>query len=94
MHAQVITFEETPDAVAHGIEHVLADVVPALEGRDDVAGFWLVDRERGTRISVILWESEEAAQAGFARIGERVAASPGERPKPASVERFEVYARV
>jgi len=42
----------------------------------------------------MVWDSEEAAQAAFAKIGERVAANPGERPKPSSVERFEVYAQV
>jgi heme-degrading monooxygenase HmoA len=94
MYAQVITFDEDPAAVQHGIEHVLADVVPALEEADGGTGLWLVDREGGKRLSILVWESEEAAQAAFARIAERVAANPGERPKPASVERFEIYARV
>jgi heme-degrading monooxygenase HmoA len=94
MHAQVITFEESPEAVEHGIGHVLQDVIPALEDSGGVRGFWFVDRERGKRISVMVWDSEEAAQAAFAKIGERVAANPGERPKPSSIERFEVYAQV
>jgi hypothetical protein len=42
----------------------------------------------------MVWDSEETAQAAFAKIGERVAQHPGERPKPVSVERFEIYARV
>ena len=75
------------------------DVVPPLEESGGCTGFWLVDRERGKRISVMVWESEEAAQEAFARIGERVsariAAHPDfERPKPVSVERFEIYAQV
>jgi heme-degrading monooxygenase HmoA len=94
MYAQVITFEETPEAVDHGIGHVLADVVPALEESEGVTGLWLVDRDRGKRLSIMVWDSEEAAQAAFARVAERVAANPGERPKPSSVERFEIYARV
>ena len=95
MYAQVITFDEAPEEVDNGIEHVLEDVVPALEESDGATGFWLVDRERGKRLSVMVWESEEAAQAAFARIGERVAARPGVvRPKPVSVERYEIYARV
>jgi heme-degrading monooxygenase HmoA len=94
MYAQVITFDEEPAALQHGIDHVLADVVPAMEESDGATGFWLVDRERGKRLSVMVWESEEAAQAAFARVAERVAANPGERPKPVSVERFEIYARV
>jgi len=96
MYAQVITFDEDPAAVEHGIGHVLEDVVPALAGSEGIVAFWLVDRERGKRLSVMVWDSEETAQAAFARISERVAANPssGERPKPVSVERFEVYAQV
>ena len=94
MYAQVITFDESPEAVEHGIEHVHRDVIPALEESEGVRGFWLVDRERGKRISLMVWDSEDAAQAAFAKIGERVAANPGERPKPSSVERFEIYAQV
>jgi heme-degrading monooxygenase HmoA len=94
MYAQVITFDEDPAAVQHGIDHVLADVVPALEESDGAKGLWLVDREHGKRISIMVWESEEAAQAAFARIAARAAANPGERPKPVSVERFEIYAQV
>jgi len=94
LYAQVITFEESPEAVDVGIGHVLQDVVPALEENGGVTGFWLVDRERGKRLSIMVWDSEETAQAAFAKIGERVAQHPGERPKPVSVERFEIYARV
>jgi hypothetical protein len=94
MYAQVITFDEDPDAVQRGIDHVMEDVVPAMQESDGVTGFWLVDRENGKRLSIMVWDSEEAAQAAFARVGERVAANPGERPKPVSVERFEIYARV
>ena len=94
MYAQVITFDEPPAALDRGIEHVLEDVVPAIEESDGVTAFWLVDRERGKRLSIMVWDSEEAAKAAFARIEERVAANPGERPKPVSVERFEIYARV
>jgi hypothetical protein len=93
MYAQVITFDETPEAVEHGIEHVLEDVVPAVEASDGVTGLWLVDRERGKRISVMVCDSEEAAQAAWARVAELAAQHPGERPKPSSVERFEIYAK-
>ena len=93
MYVQVITFDETPDAVEHGIGHVLEDVVPAIEESDGVTGLWVVDRERGKRLSIMVCDSEEAAKAAWARVAERVAEHPGERPKPSSVERFEIYAR-
>ena len=41
----------------------------------------------------MLFESEEAAQAMFAAVGERRAADPDRnRPKPAGVTRYEIYA--
>jgi hypothetical protein len=41
----------------------------------------------------MLFESEEAAQAVFAAIGERRAADPDRnRPKPVGVTRYEIYA--
>jgi hypothetical protein len=94
MYAQIITFDESPEAVDHGIEHVLEDVVPAIEESDGVTGLWLVDREQGKRISIMVCDSEEAAQAAWARVADRVSQRPGERPKPVSVERFEIYAQV
>jgi SnoaL-like domain len=53
-----------------------------------------VDREHGKRLSILVWESEAHASAAMAKVQERVARSTHARPKPAAVERFEVYARV
>ncbi len=47
MFASVISFEEDAEAIQHGIEHVLADVVPAVTGQPGVSGWWLVDHEGG-----------------------------------------------
>jgi len=93
--AQVITFEESPDEIEAGIQHVEEEVLPALRDAGGVTGLWLVDRDSGRRISVMAWESEEAAAAGMqaiqdlrARLGDRP------RPTPTSVARYEIYARV
>jgi heme-degrading monooxygenase HmoA len=95
VYAQVVTFEESPEQVEAGIEHVLEEVVPELSGAPGLQGLWLVDRERGKRVSVLVWESEEAAEAAMAKVRERFAQEPDRaRPTPASVERFEVYGRV
>ncbi|HEX8919759.1 MAG TPA: hypothetical protein VF898_14745 [Chloroflexota bacterium] len=95
MFAQVITFEETTEAMEEGIRHVEEEVIPALEGAAGLRGYWLVDRSTGRRLSVMVWESDadmaagmEAVQAMRARDPERV------RPTPSSVQRFEVYAAV
>lgn len=94
MYAQVIRFEDEPDELAAGIEHVLDEVVPAADATDGASGLWLVDRASGERLSVMLFADEAAAQSMFALVGERRAADPGRlRPGPRSSTRYEVYAQ-
>lgn len=58
-------------------------------------GLWLVDRETGERLSVMLFPDEASAEATFVRVGERRAADPDRnRPKPTGSHRYEVYAQV
>lgn len=97
MFAQVISFEETADEVVAGIKHVEEEILPALKDADGVTGFWLVDRDSGKRLSVMVWDSEEAAAAGMAAIEARRAElgkADAPRPTPSSVDRMEVYGSV
>ncbi len=94
MYAQIVTFQENPDQVDAGIAHVLDDVIPALEHAAGLTGLWLANREKGTRLSIMVWESEAAASTAMAEVQKRVAASKHARPSPASIEKFEVYAMV
>ena len=94
MYAQIVTFQETPEHVDAGIAHVLDDVIPALEAAPGLTGVWLANRESGKRLSIMVWESETAASTAMAEVQKRIAVSKHQRPKPTSIETFEVYALV
>jgi heme-degrading monooxygenase HmoA len=92
VYAQVITFEDSPQDLEDGIAHVQEEVVPAAQEASGVKGVWLVDREAGTRMSVVMFDDEESAQAFFAAVGERTAKQPDRnRPKPVGSKRYEIY---
>jgi hypothetical protein len=95
MYAQVITFMDSPSDLADGIAHVRDEVVPAAAATAGVQGVWLVDRESGERLSVMLFPDEASAEAMFAKVGERRAADPERnRPKPTGSRRYEIFAQV
>ena len=95
MFAQLITFDETPDQVEEGIRHVTDEVIAPLAGTAGLRGFWLVNRDTGTRVSVMLWDDDDAMQAGFATLGAfRDSIGNPPRPTPTKVERFEIYGQI
>jgi len=95
VYAQMITFKDSPQDLEDGIGHVIDEVVPAAAATAGVHGLWLVDRETGERLSVIVFPDESAAEAMFGLVGERRAADPDRnRPKPTGSHRYEIYAQV
>ena len=61
MYAQVMRFDDSPQDLEDGIAHVLDEVVPAAEAADGASGVWLVDRETGERLSVLVFADESSA---------------------------------
>jgi hypothetical protein len=93
MYAQIVRFQDTGGDLDDGIAHVREEVVPAAESTSGVTGLWLVDRETGERLSVMVFEDEARAQELFAKVGERRAADPERnRPSPVGSTKYEVYA--
>ena len=96
MFAVVLSFDgESREDLAAGIEHVKDEVIPALEAAGGLQGWWLVDREAGRRLTLMVCDTQEHFDAGMARVQEARTKDPGRhRPAPSSVARFEVYGSV
>jgi hypothetical protein len=95
MFAVVIQFDgETPAELEAGMSHVKDEVIPAIAGAAGMEGWWLVDRDNGRRLGVMVFDSDEHYQAGMAAVGAARAKDPDRlRPAPSSVTRWEVYGR-
>lgn len=67
----VMSFDgESAADLSAGIEHVKDEVIPALSQAEGLHGWWLVDREAGLRVSVLVRDIEEHYQAGMAGVQE------------------------
>ena len=97
MFAQIATFEESAEQLNEGLRHLREEVIPSVGAVDGlVAAYWLVNPTGGKRLSLMLWDSDEAQAAAMPGImqgvGSRRSAAGKTTPAnaPTSVERFDV----
>jgi hypothetical protein len=101
MIVTIATFQETDEQLEEGMRHVREEVVPSLRGAKGVrAGYWIVDRGKGKRLSVMVWDDADAAAAampGVVASIKRLREESGRlepQRSPDHTERFEVFAQV
>jgi heme-degrading monooxygenase HmoA len=64
MIAHIGTFFESGPQLEEGIRHVVQEAVPSMrEAKGFKAGYWMVDRVKGRRVSITIWESADALSA-------------------------------
>jgi heme-degrading monooxygenase HmoA len=64
MYARTSTWTGDPETLEKWASHVGEKVAPMVAGLPGNAGaFFFVDRDRGTALTLTLWESEDAARA-------------------------------
>ena len=67
MHARVTHSKVDPTKVEELIGMIKKDVVPTVKKQAGFkGGYWMFDRKTGKRISVTLWENEQALQSSDA----------------------------
>ena len=101
MIVTVSTFTESGAQLEEGVRHVQEEVVPAIRGAKGlVAGYWVVDREHGQRLSIMAWESAEAMAAAMPSVMASVKRTRDEAGRdqpqrsPDGSQRYEVVAQV
>jgi hypothetical protein len=101
MIVTVATFSEPADKIEEGIRHIQEEVVPSIRGAAGLkAGYWVVNREAGERLSILIWNTAEdmaaampGVMASIKQIRERAGRSQPQR-SPDRSQRYEVVAQV
>jgi hypothetical protein len=97
---QIGIFEEAPEDLEEGVRHVREDVLPALREANGLrAAYWLINRERGRRLALLFWESDELSIQEMPKLLDQInknrrrAGKLGPQNPPVRVERYEVFAQ-
>jgi len=101
MIVTMATFGETETELEEGVRHVRDEVVPSVKGAKGLrAGYWLVDREHGKRLSIMVWDDVDAMSAAMPaviasikQLREQGGLQRPQRP-PDSSQRFDVIAHL
>lgn len=101
MIVTIATFEESAEQLEEGMRHVREEVVPSIRRATGLrAGYWLVDKANGKRLSVTVWDDGDApaaampgVMAAIKRLREQAGRTEPQR-SPDQSERFEVFAEV
>ena len=101
MLLQIASFEEDAAALQEGERHVREEVVPSIQGAEGLlAAYWGIDHKEGKRVSIMLWESPEAAGAAMPSVIDAIkrrrtdAGRDTPQASLTSTERFEVIAHL
>jgi hypothetical protein len=91
-------FEESAAELDEGVRHVREEVVPAFSGAEGLeAAYWLMDRQGGKRLSVMVWRDPDTMAAAMPALMRRIretreTAGRPQQPGPSRSERYEVFA--
>jgi heme-degrading monooxygenase HmoA len=95
MHARLTRLTSPTDKIEDGIALINSQVIPTAKGLEGFAGaYFLGDRETGTLLSIVLWDTEEhmrRSEEAAERLRDDAAAQT--QGTIESVERFEVLAQ-
>ncbi len=90
MFVSVTRAQAPPDRIDDGARMIQEELIPSLRAMNGFkGGYWLANRQTGSALAVVLWESEDALRAGTP-VAEQ-SGTQAARTVGATIEGTEVY---